>query len=117
MDSDSFLKILGNRIRALRKSRKISQEKLAELSGLHPTYVSNIENGKVNASINSYNALASALEVPLAELLPISSGGIDLEIEKNIIELLGLIRNLSKKKQVIFLSASKGIIAGLEKAR
>jgi transcriptional regulator with XRE-family HTH domain len=43
MDSEELLKLLGERIRTIRKARKISQERLAEISGLHPPYISDIE--------------------------------------------------------------------------
>ncbi|MFV1951069.1 MAG: helix-turn-helix domain-containing protein [Nitrospinota bacterium] len=49
--------ILGEKIRAIRKAKKISQETLAELSGLHPTYISDIERGKVNASVHTLQRL------------------------------------------------------------
>jgi transcriptional regulator with XRE-family HTH domain len=48
----------------------VSQEKLAEMAGLHRTYVSSIERGKRNISLLNIERLASALEVPMAELLP-----------------------------------------------
>lgn len=38
-------KLLGKRIRELRKNRGIKQEQLAEMVGLEPTSISNIENG------------------------------------------------------------------------
>jgi transcriptional regulator with XRE-family HTH domain len=46
-----FLRLLGYRVRDYRKALGISQERLAELAGVHPTYISNIENAKANASI------------------------------------------------------------------
>ena len=39
-------KLLGNRIKEIRKERKITQEKLAELIDIEPNNVSKIENGK-----------------------------------------------------------------------
>lgn len=117
MDTNKFLKFLGDRIRTLRKSRKISQEKLAELSGLHPSYISDIENGKVNASIYSYYTIAHALGMSLPELTNLPEGAIDREIETGIAELLGSIRNLNRKKRILFLSAAKGLISGIEKAK
>jgi transcriptional regulator with XRE-family HTH domain len=117
MDAKRFLKIIGEKIRAIRKSRRISQEELAELSGLHPTYISDIENGKVNASVYSYFEISKGLGIPLSELLNISFEKTDREIEIGVAELLGFVRNLNRKKQVIFLSAAKGLIAGIEKAR
>lgn len=117
MDTNKFLKILGDKIRAIRKSKKISQEKLAELSGLHPTYISDIENGKVNASVYSYFMVANGLGIPFSELVNLPIGKFDRDIEKAIAELLSSVRNLSGKKQVIFLSAAKGLIEGIQKTK
>lgn len=115
MDSKAFLKIIGDRIRVIRKTKRISQEKLAELSGLHPTYISDIERGKVNASIYCFYRVATALDASFSELVYLPSGKIDKKVEKEFATLLSLIGNLNKKKQVIFLSAVKGLITGIEK--
>lgn len=42
----NIAQILGQRIRHYRKQQKLSQEKLAELSDLHPTYIGQIERGE-----------------------------------------------------------------------
>jgi transcriptional regulator with XRE-family HTH domain len=115
MDTKTFLKIVGDKIRAIRKSKKLSQERLAELSGLHPTYVSDIENGKTNASIYSYYSIANALNIPFSDLINLPSGKPDRKSEAEIAEILSLFRKLDKKKQAIFLSAAKGLINGIEK--
>ena len=60
----------GERLRAVRQQRGISQEKLAELAGLHRTYVSSIERGERNVSLVNIERLAAALEVAMAELMP-----------------------------------------------
>lgn len=94
--------------------KRISQEKLAELAGLHPTYISDIENGKVNASISSYYSIANALNMPLSELVTLPASKADMKAEVELTELLSLFRSLGRKKQAIFLSAAKGLISGLE---
>lgn len=58
----------GERIRSLRKERGLSQEALAELSGLDRTYVSGIERGIRNIALRNIEALAKALRVSLADL-------------------------------------------------
>jgi cystathionine beta-lyase family protein involved in aluminum resistance len=61
-------KILGQRIRNCRTEQGLSQEKLAELSGCHPTYIGQVERGEKNATIESIEKIALALNVPLSKL-------------------------------------------------
>ncbi len=71
-------KALGQRIRNYRNEKRLSQEKLAELSGCHPTYIGQIERGEKNATIESIAKIASALGIPLAQLfekLDVQEGG------------------------------------------
>ncbi len=53
---------IGERIRKIRKSKKISQEKLAELADYSITHISHIETGSVKASIEAFLNIAAALE-------------------------------------------------------
>jgi CheY-like chemotaxis protein/DNA-binding Xre family transcriptional regulator len=55
-------------VRAWRGRRGISQEELAERAGLHRTYVSDIERGARNVSLESIEKLASALEISVSTL-------------------------------------------------
>ena len=61
-------KLNGQRIRNYRTQQKLSQEKLAELSGCHPTYIGQVERGEKNATLESIEKIASALNIPLAQL-------------------------------------------------
>ena len=61
-------KVLGQRIRSYRTSMGLSQEKLAELAGCHPTYIGQIERGEKNATVESIEKIASALNVSLSTL-------------------------------------------------
>ncbi len=60
----------GTRLRSLREQRGLSQEALAFRSGLHRTYVSSAERGERNVSLVNLDRLASALGIPLRELVP-----------------------------------------------
>lgn len=58
---------LGKRIEELRKKKKLTQEELAEKSGLHRAYFWDIEKGR-NISIKTAYNIARALGVKLSEL-------------------------------------------------
>lgn len=60
---------LGNRIRALRQSKEWSLEELAERAALHSTYLSSLERGHRNPTLNVLVALARALSVSLPKLM------------------------------------------------
>lgn len=61
-------KAIGQRIRNYRTSRGLSQEKLADLCGCHPTYIGQLERGEKNATIESIEKIAAALDVSLSKL-------------------------------------------------
>ena len=61
-------KILGQRIRNYRTSKGLSQEKLAELAGCHPTYIGQLERGEKNATVESIEKISTALNVSLSTL-------------------------------------------------
>ena len=58
----------GRRVRQLRKKRKCSQEKLAEMSGMHWTYIGQVERGERNLTLQSIQSIARALRVKIANL-------------------------------------------------
>ena len=61
-------KIIGQRIRNYRTQIGLSQEKLAELAGCHPTYIGQLERGEKNATLESVEKIASAMDISLSEL-------------------------------------------------
>jgi transcriptional regulator with XRE-family HTH domain len=65
----SKLQQFGDRVRTLRKTRGLSQEQLAELTGLHRTYIGGIERGERNVSLINIIRLAKALDVSPSDLL------------------------------------------------
>ena len=75
-------KSVGQRIRNYRNQLGFSQEKLAELSGCHMTYIGQIERGEKNATLESIEKISSALNVPLSKLFEkLDSAG---KTERNI---------------------------------
>ncbi len=61
--------LLATNIKALRQSLGISQEELADLCGLHRTYISDIERCNRNISIDNIARIANALHTSASELL------------------------------------------------
>jgi XRE family transcriptional regulator, regulator of sulfur utilization len=60
--------VLGETVRTRRKRLGLSQEELAHIADVHPTYLSAIERGERNPALENLYAIACALGVPLAEL-------------------------------------------------
>ena len=73
MPLDPLLKSLGSQIRRTRVAQDLSQEKLAELSGLHRTYIGGVEGGLRNPSVKSLARIAKALDVEIPDLFPARS--------------------------------------------
>ncbi|WP_059041412.1 helix-turn-helix domain-containing protein [Paenibacillus rubinfantis] len=59
---------LGNRIRAIRNAKGLTQQNLADLSGLDYRYIGAIERGGRNFSIDTLEKVLVALEISLNEL-------------------------------------------------
>jgi len=75
MKSDSqiqFLKELGQNLRALRNAKSLSMEQLAGDANIEFRQLGRIERGETNATIWTLKRLANALNVDLAQMLPLS---------------------------------------------
>jgi transcriptional regulator with XRE-family HTH domain len=62
-------RLLGEAIRARRKKAGLTQEKLAENSDLSTVFISRVECGKESPTVDSLLKIATALKVPLRDLL------------------------------------------------
>lgn len=60
--------LIGDRLRALREEKKLSQGDIEKRSGLLRAYISRVENGHTVPSVETLEKLARALEVPLYQL-------------------------------------------------
>lgn len=59
----------GNKVRQVRLSRGLSQEQLAFISNLHRTYISGVERGLRNVSLDNIERIAKALNISIGDLM------------------------------------------------
>ncbi len=69
-DRSFFLELLGKNIKAVRQNLGISQEKLAEISGLHRTYIGMLERGERNITVYNMYKISKALGIEIKEIFP-----------------------------------------------
>lgn len=70
MDDDSLQASIGQAVRTERTRRGWSMRELASRAGVSQPFLSNVENARVYPSVPSLYALAGALEVRPADLMP-----------------------------------------------
>ncbi|HIE05456.1 MAG TPA: XRE family transcriptional regulator [bacterium (Candidatus Stahlbacteria)] len=85
---------LARRIKELRKIYKLSQEKLAEMADVHPTYIGKIERAEINSSILFLAKIAKAFNMSLSELLAFPDvGKIERAKPKDIDRLIEFLKD------------------------
>ncbi|MBI2899504.1 MAG: helix-turn-helix transcriptional regulator [Planctomycetes bacterium] len=65
---DDLLHRFGERVRQLRKRKKLSQERLALEAGLDRSYMGSVERGEYNVTLTTVQKISKALRVSLHEL-------------------------------------------------
>lgn len=68
--------LFGDAVRRRREERALTQEALADLAGIHRTYLSDIERGSRNPSLVNITRLAKALKLTPSELMDSVVGGV-----------------------------------------
>ena len=111
----NLLIVLGRHIRDLRSAKAWSQEEFAHISGLHRTYIGQIERGEKNISFGNLAKVASVLGVSLSDLLSgLEDGGPprkatpkrqpgnqnlgDARSSRRMLEIQNLVRRLSHQR-------------------
>lgn len=59
---------LGQNLKQIRTQKDISQGDIARILKVHKSYISNIENGKINPTLKTIAKVAKAIGVPIREL-------------------------------------------------
>lgn len=96
-------KLLGQRIKYFRKSKKLTQEQLAELVGMEPNSISIIESGRNFPTLNSLEKIAKALDIELNILFRYSRTQTNSEIIDNINFELTKLSNEKLEKVRLFI--------------
>jgi transcriptional regulator with XRE-family HTH domain len=111
MDKKSFQTQLGNKVRLYRKSLTLSQEQLAEVADVHPTFISNIERGKVSVSAFYIYKISDALGVRIVDLLDFQEGNEeDSDLRNDLLDISARIRNLEHSRRNLIIAAIKGML-------
>lgn len=69
MTTDERMIAFGNRVREVRKSKGISQERLAEMAGIDRSYMGNIERGEKNITLKKAYEICDALDIDIQFLV------------------------------------------------
>jgi transcriptional regulator with XRE-family HTH domain len=68
MKKEPILLAFGQKVQELRKERNLSQEQLADLAGVHRTYIGMIERAEKNLTLCNIERIARALKVHIKDL-------------------------------------------------
>lgn len=95
---------IGQRIREVRSEKHLTQEYLANATGVNVSHISNIETNKVKVSLTLLVQICNALDVTMDYLLENEYHNPTSTIEK---ELLNTIKDMKKEKQETLLRIAK----------
>ena len=101
---------IGQRIKAIRKKRGLTQQKLAELIGRSPTFISYIEGGSKPMSLKTFVLLVNALNITSDEVLIDILANTILVIHHEFSSLLTDCDDVEKRFLLEMLTATKIII-------
>jgi len=69
MYEEDIIKRIGLNITIIREKQGLTQEKLAELAGLHRAYIGQIERGEKNIGLKNLEKIAKGLNIPISSLI------------------------------------------------
>lgn len=101
------LKKLGRRVRHFRTGLGLSQEKVAEQSGISSKYMSDLERGEANVSIQVLERVAANLDTTLMELLDNEH---EAERELLVNEIKEFLNTASDEKIKLVYKIMKGVV-------
>lgn len=103
--------VIGEHLRNLRKQKGLSQEELAHLSSLHPTYIGQVERGEKNITVETLDKITKALGVSLEGLFHSIQPAISTESNNTILpEIFHKLVSLNPEEQKKILSIIEVIL-------
>ncbi|MEW6686677.1 MAG: helix-turn-helix transcriptional regulator [Candidatus Edwardsbacteria bacterium] len=104
------LKNLGKRVRALRKARKMTQEKLSELAEMNPKYIGEIERAETNPTYTTLAKIAYALGISLSELFAFPKGKEAATMKETLTaEITAILKRGNIKQAKLILEIAKTV--------
>jgi transcriptional regulator with XRE-family HTH domain len=105
-------KLIGDRIRQMRKEKGLSQEKLGYESELHCTHIGSIERGQKNWSIDTLMKVAKGLNVEVIDLFNFPMPPADAKkMKKSLVENI----NSSSTETINILSDLLSVLKSLQR--
>ena len=101
------MKTVGERIKYFRKKRKMTQEQLAELTGIHPVSIRKYETNKMQPQIEQIERIASNLQVNTNAI--IGYNGAPTRVD-TVGDLMGLLMTLYRARVLMISGKSNGDI-------
>jgi len=102
--------LIGKRVRETRKQQKITQDQLAEMSGLTVGYISHVETARKKASLSALISISNALGITLDELLTGNQLHNPTDYQTDIDLLMSDCSLMEKRMIFELISAAKSIL-------
>ena len=109
MNEEQLKALFGTRVKEIRKSRKLTQEKFSELIEIEPGHLCKIENGTHFPSLKTLIKLINILDVDISDVFDF-----DLQVEDKLLENIIYDIKQFDNKELHFL---QDIIASMKKFR
>ncbi|MFR1672473.1 MAG: helix-turn-helix domain-containing protein [Candidatus Gastranaerophilaceae bacterium] len=93
-------KLLGKRIKQIRKSLGYTQEKLSELIDIETSSLSGIESGRFFPSLHVLNKMSEVLDIELIEFFRFETVNIPKNIDEQITNMIN--KQSSERKEIIY---------------
>lgn len=106
-------KLIGEKIKSIRAEKKMTQEVLAERSGLSVGYISNVETAKKKVSLNAIVRICNAFDISLNTLL--FGSQVTFSHDELTREFSSLIRDCSRYEKQLIFEAAKSEKTALKK--